>query len=191
MHACTHGPNWVVTAEKTDPHTWGAQIFRGVAKSKQKITMQCGVATSQGMLVATRSWKTQGTDCALKFLMGAQPCQHLDFGLCLCAKSLQLYPTLWDPADYSPPGSSVHGSLQARILEWVAISFSRGCCQLRARAHVSRDTDFRCLASISAREYISFILSHQACGNLLHLIVLYCQFWNHVARNPFLCMALG
>ena len=33
--------------------------------------------------------------------------------------------TLCDPVDYSPPGSSVHGILQARILEWVAISFSR------------------------------------------------------------------
>ena len=35
-------------------------------------------------------------------------------------------PTLCDPVDYSPPGSSVHGILQVRILEWVAISFSRG-----------------------------------------------------------------
>ena len=33
---------------------------------------------------------------------------------------------LCDPMDYSPPGSSVHGTLQARILEWVAILFSRG-----------------------------------------------------------------
>ena len=34
--------------------------------------------------------------------------------------------TLWDPMDCSPPGSSIHGVSQARILEWVAISFSRG-----------------------------------------------------------------
>ena len=40
------------------------------------------------------------------------------------AKSLQLCPTLCDPIDGSPPGSSVHGILQARTLEWVAISFS-------------------------------------------------------------------
>ena len=38
----------------------------------------------------------------------------------------QSCPTLCDPVDCSPPGSSVHGILQARILEWVAISFSRG-----------------------------------------------------------------
>ena len=37
------------------------------------------------------------------------------------AKSLQLCLTLWDPMECSPPGSSVHGILQARILEWVAI----------------------------------------------------------------------
>ena len=38
----------------------------------------------------------------------------------------QSCPTLCDPMDCSPPGSSVHGILQARILEWVAIPFSRG-----------------------------------------------------------------
>ena len=36
------------------------------------------------------------------------------------AKSLQLCPTLCDPMNWSPPGSSIHGILQARILEWVA-----------------------------------------------------------------------
>ena len=36
----------------------------------------------------------------------------------------QSCPTLCDPMDCSPPGSSVHGIFQARILEWVAISFS-------------------------------------------------------------------
>ena len=45
---------------------------------------------------------------------------------CLHAKSLQSYLTLCDPMDCSPPGSSVHGILQARILEWVAMPFSRG-----------------------------------------------------------------
>ena len=40
------------------------------------------------------------------------------------AKSLQSCPTLCDPTDGSPPGSPVPGILQARMLEWVAISFS-------------------------------------------------------------------
>ena len=41
------------------------------------------------------------------------------------AKSLQSCPTLCDPIDGSPPGSSVHGIFQARVLEWVAVAFSR------------------------------------------------------------------
>ena len=42
------------------------------------------------------------------------------------AKLLQLCPTLCGPTDRSPPGSSVPGILQARALEWVAISFLQG-----------------------------------------------------------------
>ena len=44
--------------------------------------------------------------------------------LIMCPTHNQLCPTLCDPVDCSPPGSSVHGILQARILEWVAILFS-------------------------------------------------------------------
>ena len=44
--------------------------------------------------------------------------------LAAAAKSLQLCPTLCDPIEVSPPGSPIPGILQARTLEWVAISFS-------------------------------------------------------------------
>ena len=43
------------------------------------------------------------------------------------AKSLQSCPTLCNPIDHSPPGSPIPGILQARTLEWVAISFSNAC----------------------------------------------------------------
>ena len=46
-------------------------------------------------------------------------------GAAAAAKSLQLCPTLYDPIDGSPPGSSVPGILQGSILEWVAISLSK------------------------------------------------------------------
>ena len=49
----------------------------------------------------------------------------------------QSCPTLCDPMDHSPPGSPVHGILQARILEWVAISFSRGSSGSRDQTHIS------------------------------------------------------
>ena len=45
---------------------------------------------------------------------------------CLHAKSLLSCPTLCDPVDCSPPGSSAYGILQARIVKWVALPFSRG-----------------------------------------------------------------
>ena len=67
------------------------------------------------------------------------------------AKSLQSCPTLCDPMDCSPPDPSVHGILQVRILEWVAIFFFRGSSQPRDQTQVSH---------IAGRLYR---LSHQ-CG---------------------------
>ena len=51
------------------------------------------------------------------------PCLHISKRVCLAAQSC---PTLHNPVDCRPPGSSVHGILQARIPEWVATSSSRG-----------------------------------------------------------------
>ena len=60
----------------------------------------------------------------------------------LCSSSVavlvtQFCPTVWDPTDCSPPGSSVHGILQERILEWIAVPFSRGSSWPRDRTQVS------------------------------------------------------
>ena len=49
----------------------------------------------------------------------------------------QLCPTLCNPMDCSTPGSSIYGTLQARTLEWVAMSFSRGSSRSRNRTQVS------------------------------------------------------
>ena len=51
--------------------------------------------------------------------------------------------TLYNPVDRSLPGSSVHGIVQSRILEWVAISFSRGSSRPRDQTWVSRIVDRR------------------------------------------------
>ena len=55
----------------------------------------------------------------------------------LRAQSLESCPTICNPTDCSPPGSCVHGILQAKILEHVAISFSRGSSQPRVQTFVS------------------------------------------------------
>ena len=66
---------------------------------------------------------------------------HKILYVCVCArtymhaKSLQSCPTLCDPRDYSPSGSSVHGVLQARILEWVAMLSSRESSWPRDQTH--------------------------------------------------------
>ena len=68
-----------------------------------------------------------------------------EWGMCVCVyvcSVAQLCPTFSNPLNYRPPGSSVHGILQARILEWVAISYSRGSSRPRDQTHVS------CISSI-------------------------------------------
>ena len=60
--------------------------------------------------------------------------------------------SLWPPRTGSPPGSSIHGIFQARVLEWVAISFSRGSSQPRDRTQVSRNIG-RCFAIWATRVY--------------------------------------
>ena len=63
----------------------------------------------------------------------------------------QSCPTLCDPMDGSLPGSTVHGIFQARILEWAAISFSRGSSQPRDHTWVSCIAD-RCFTIWAIRE---------------------------------------
>ena len=74
----------------------------------------------------------------------------------------QSCPTLFDPVDCSLPGSSVHGILQARILEWVAISFSRGSSWPRDQTQISHFAGrrFNLWATREAlSNYLNFILN--------------------------------
>ena len=54
-----------------------------------------------------------------------------------CVVAAQSYPTLCDPMDCSLQGSSIHGIFQARVIEWVAISFSSGSSRPRDQTRVS------------------------------------------------------
>ena len=76
-----------------------------------------------------KHWRTSAWLCCKQAALDSpptQPQQCLVFSInpAAAAKSLQSCPTLCDPIDGSPPGSPVPGILQARTLEWVAISFS-------------------------------------------------------------------
>ena len=74
----------------------------------------------------------------------------------LYAQSLHLCLTLCSPVDYSPPGSSVHGILQARILEWVALPFFRGSSWPRDRTCIS------CVSCIAGR-FFTHWATWEAC----------------------------
>ena len=86
----------------------------------------------------------------LKWLSTAQ--HMLLYVLCVHAKSFQLCLTLCHPVDCSLLGSSAHGILQARILEWVVMPFSRGSSQPR---------DWTCVPVVPALQADSLHLNHQ------------------------------
>ena len=79
---------------------------------------------------------------------------------------------LCDPVDCSPPGSSVHGILQARILEWVAVPFSRGSSWTRGWTQVS------CIAG----EFFTVWATWEAC-----LGTIVCTIMPLPARAPYIC----
>ena len=66
----------------------------------------------------------------------------------------QSCPTLFNPMDCSLPRSSIHGIFQARVLEWVVISFSRGSSRPRDWTQVSRIVD-RCFTTWATREVLN------------------------------------
>ena len=70
-------------------------------------------------------------------LMSALQRNTANLLFCMHPHLLSCVQLLCDPMDYSPPGSSAHVILQARILEWIAIFSSRGSSQPRDRTHIS------------------------------------------------------
>ena len=96
----------------------------------------------------------------------------------------QSCPTLCDPMDYSLPGFSVHGILQARVLEWVAISFSRGS---------SRPRDWTQVSCIVGRCF--YPLSHQGSRAGIFTqsqeALCTCVSWQHPVHVYFWCTHLS
>ena len=102
----------------------------------------------------------------------------------VCAKSLQSCPTLCDPMDWSPPGSSAHGIFQARIREWVAISFSRGSFWTKDQTHISwngrqilyhwatRKAKILLKTHVFMLFHLILTLSHQGFCELFHRIAV-------------------
>ena len=106
-------------------------------------------------------------------------CVVFEFLLVWKVKVTQLCPTLCDPMDCSLPGSSVHGILQARILEWLAIPFSRGSSWPRDRTQVSHIVG-RFFTVWTTREALLLVL--------LFLFTLFLSFSNSDLFYSCLCI---
>ena len=102
--------------------------------------------------------------------------------ICLLSEVAQSCLTLCDPMNCSLPGSSVHGILQAVVLEWIAISFSRGYSQSRAIV-------YRLFTVWATRESICLLLCYilDFSGNSqFRSLLLFQSFCNH--RNHTQCL---
>ena len=130
-----------------DREAWHASVH-GVAKSQTWLSNWTELNYDHG-LSPINSWQIEGgnVEVVTNFLfLGSKitangDCSHkIRRHLLLGRKErevTQSCPILCDPMDCNLPGSSVHGIFQARALEWVAISFSRGSSQPRAQTQVS------------------------------------------------------
>ena len=120
--------------------------------------------------------KFMGFHCVHRTMEGTREAMkyeryHLTLLICkmktvlCCAKLLWSCQILCESMDCNPPGSSVHGILQARILEWIAMPSSRGSSRPKDQTCVSR------LSCIGRR-----ILHHWATWEALTVLILW--FWN-------------
>ena len=96
----------------------------------------------------------------------------------------QLCPTLCNPTDCSLPCSSIHGIFQARVLQWVAISFSRGYSQTRDQTWVSHIV-VRCFTIWATREATTLSLTLTPTSKLIRLMYILRVFCK--VRNCYCC----
>ena len=93
--------------------------------------------------------------------------QFFFFFFCMHAKLVQFSPALCDPMDCNPPGSTVHGNLQARILEWVALPSFRRSSWLRYR---TRFSSVSCLG----KQFLYYLCHLGSLTFFLHYILCIC-----------------
>ena len=112
------------------------------------------------------SWSRDWTriSCTGRWVLYRWATREAQWNMLCCAKSLQLCPTLCNPIDWSPPGSSVHGIFKARILEQIAISFSRRSSWARDQTNVSW-IGRRILYHWGTKEAWNIIICSQISGN--------------------------
>ena len=112
-------PRWLWPASCEIPRAWRAGAF----DPGPTVLAPPGPSSTSAESEERLSCPAQSLLCPTP----AQPVRHLPFVSSFCCAVAQSCPTLCDPMNGSPPGSTVPGILQARIPEWVAMSFSNAC----------------------------------------------------------------
>ena len=107
---------------------WGDLLENGMATHSSILAWRIPMDKWAWRATVHRAMKTQ------TWLEWLSTQAHTSMCVCLVAQSCL---TLWDPVDYSPPGSSIHGDSPSRILDWVAMSSSRESSQPRDWTQVS------------------------------------------------------
>ena len=114
------------------------------------------------------------------YILG-KPVYMFSPGLGVESEVAQLCPTLRYPMDCSPPGSSVHGIFQERILEWVVISFSRGSSQPR---------DWTQVSLIAGRCFNLWATREAPYSGILHACMCAKSLYSCRIHDPVDCQAL-
>ena len=117
---------------------------------------------------------------------------HTHVCVCICAKSFQSCPTICNPMDCSPPDSSIHGILQARILEWIAMPSSRESSQPRDGTWVFKspawvDGFFTASATWEAYIYIYIGAIYIYIYIYILLYITYTHIFILLLPYPFIC----
>ena len=142
MQACR--ARWGSSARDWPEDFTYLRLEREVQRGRRKVQKWKVIAKTHFVILPKVSWgvfpQPNWTEVSHKVLLSGLSCSTISgvrCPVCVCAQSLSLVRLFWDPVDRGPPGSSVHGVAQARILVWVAISLSRGSSQLRDGTQVS------------------------------------------------------
>ena len=121
------------------PLLWHSGCFYILANCKSRCYKYCGICIFWNCQIICSSMFSSRHIMFSGLKFNFLTIQNLVFYMVI-SEVAQLCPTLCNPMDCSLPGSSIHGIFQARVLEWVIISFSRG----------------------SSKEYFNFIIQHEA-----------------------------
>ena len=102
---------------------WNCSFLSSIKCAERKVVLDPSYVSTGIMALLSFGTLKLGNKSSRAYWMRKDTWSSQCIVCILCAQSC---PSLCDPMDCSPPGSSVHGIFQARILEWVAVSYSKG-----------------------------------------------------------------